>query len=323
MRCLTAATALFVFLAIASQTAFAGDFGPRGDVGTVRADAQRLLAHRARLAKVDPKSIVVSDVVVAGDQAVLSWDIGKQHGFMGLVRENNRWWDALDEWLRPNDNCWMGGPTYPLSVQRRYIDSRPPHPSELVRMGFTQQLADLAVSHNHDVATSNSKPFKPSDADRCIRDTYVPHSDVAILAAGGVLAAVSRNTGAYGISVTYSRNDAPANSTFDLLYARPPTPAEFLPYPTPYRYVSDAVMFFDITIDAPKPVSFQKGTTFDVWFPFVLDDTLRYRITFGGGQEPVGPIAGTIFDNVLHFELPAFTALPGKELMGEIDGDPH
>jgi hypothetical protein len=55
----------------------------------------------------------------------------------------------------------------------------------------------------------------------------------------------------------------------------------------------------------------------------VLDDTLKYRLSFNGGEDSVGPIVGSIFDNVLHFDLPGFTALPGKELMGEIDGDVH
>jgi hypothetical protein len=147
--------------------------------------------------------------------------------------------------------------------------------------------------------------------------------DVSIKSSGGLQNPARSSTSGYDISIHYASNNAAAGAKFNRIYVRPPTPAEFLPYPTPYRYVSDAVMFFDIIIDAPKPVSFQKGTTFDVWFPFVLDDTLKYSLSFGGGQEPVGPITGTVFDNVVHFELPGFTALPGKELMGEIDGDLH
>ncbi len=71
-----------------------------------------------------------------------------------------------------------------------------------------------------------------------------------------------------------------------------------------------------------KPVAFTPGTTIDVWFPFVLDDELRYTLSFFSDDKPSGQIAGTIFDNTLHFVLPAFVMAPGKTLMAEIDGDP-
>jgi hypothetical protein len=232
-----------------------------------------------------------------GDQAVLSWDIGKQHGLMGLVRQNNRWWDALD--AAPSQGGeWFRTVAYPLQDVS----------------GISKELQSAAVLHNADVGQGA--------LGRYTSEIYsVP--DVSIKSSGGLQNPMRSGTSGYEISIHYASNNAAAGAKFNRIYARPPTPAEFLPYPTPYRYVSDAVMFFDIIIDAPKPVSFQKGTTFDVWFPFVLDDTLKYNLSFGGGQEPVGPIAGTVFDNVVHFELPGFTALPGKELMGEIDGDLH
>ncbi len=298
MRCFRAATALLLFLAAGLSHAYADDFGPRHDIGSVRADAQRLLAHRARLASVDPKNIVLSDVVVVGDQAVLSWDIGKQHGFMGLIRNTNRWWDALDKSPQTGTACWGTTSAYPL------------------RDDFSPNLIAAAETHNAD-----SRRYRTFA--RCSSDVYDVKPDLSIKPAGTMVHLNRSETSGYDIAIRYAANDAIPSAKFQRVYVRPPTAAEFLPYPTPFHYVSDAVVFFDISIDAQKPVSFQKGGTFDVWFPFVLDDTLKYRLSFGGGQEPVGPIVGTIFDNVLHFDLPGFTALPGKELMGEIDGDLH
>jgi hypothetical protein len=315
-----AATALFLFLTGGFSNAYADDFGPRHDIGTVRYDAQRLLARRARLANADPKQVVVSDVVVVGDQAILSWDIGKQHGLMGLVRQNNRWWDALDS--TPWDtrhHCWSTAVHRPLSID----DSAGSH-----HYGFSDALWQSAAAHNADIAIVDRPSPKPSPGmlakDECRGgEIYEFPSRVAVTPKGGPVQISGRDSDPYQISITLAPSNAPAGAMLTRLYARPPTAAEFLPFPTPYRYVSDAVMFFDIIVDSSKPVSFQKGTAFDVWFPFVLDDTLKYRLSFGGGEEPVGPIVGTIYDNVLHFELPGFTALPGKELMGEIDGDFH
>src|SRR5690242_2945240 len=94
-----ATRALFAFMALllVPPSARADDSGPPHDAGAVRADARVLLAHRARLANVDPKQITISDVVVSGDRATLSWNIGKQHGLMQLVRSENRWWDTRED----------------------------------------------------------------------------------------------------------------------------------------------------------------------------------------------------------------------------------
>jgi hypothetical protein len=67
----------------------------------------------------------------------------------------------------------------------------------------------------------------------------------------------------------------------------------------------------------------QAGTTLDVWFPFVIDPSLRYSLTIAHTDPAIGPIDATISDNTAHFALPAFGLRPGAEVQGEIDGGPR
>jgi hypothetical protein len=98
---------------------------------------------------------------------------------------------------------------------------------------------------------------------------------------------------------------------------RIPTEGESLVAPGGNSY-----FFHSGTVQSPQPVHVQAGTTLEVWFPFVLDPSLTYSLTIGGaGFTPIGPIDGALVDNTLHFVLPAFTAPPGVDMMGEIESD--
>ncbi len=143
----------------------------------------------------------------------------------------------------------------------------------------------------------------------------------AILRTGGIESRPRSALEGYDISIQYAPNTSGGRAYFSQLYARAPTHAEIIPYPTTLRFISTSVLYFDLTIDGPKPVTFAPGTTFDIWFPFVLDDTLSYDLTIGFANEPIGPLYAKPFDNVLHYKLPGFTALPGQTLMAEIDGN--
>jgi hypothetical protein len=329
MKCSRAAIALFFFLWLVHSIACADDFGPKHEVGTLRADAHVLLAHRARLAKVDPNAAVISDVIIAGDQAVLSWDVGKQHGLMGLVRQNHRWWDALDKTPIPQTQCWSTLSAYPL--KSTILDGFAPSTTDLQGYSFAEELLNAAESHNVDVRRFSAYAGAPPKSGEprlvlpagCALDVYFVPPDLTIRPAGGLENPTRTDTNGYDLSLAYAANDAPPASKFSQFYARAPTAAEFLPYPTPYRVVADAVMFFDITIDATKLVSFGKGTTLEVWFPFALDDKLRYSMSIGGALDPITPVVGSVYDNVVHFTLPAFTVIPKQPLMGEIDGEPR
>ncbi|HEY9180571.1 MAG TPA: hypothetical protein VIO32_07610 [Candidatus Baltobacteraceae bacterium] len=258
----------------------ADDSGPPRDVRQVRSDAVRLLAHRERGLGLEPKNTAVVDVVVSGNEAIASWDNARDHGVIGLLRRENRWWDAYQA---------AGAPA---SV------------TQLKSAGFTDALLAPARAHNADIraATAQEKPVVPVADHAC----SVPCAQ----------------TGGYGVSLHLAPNDALSKVATTFLYARAPTHAEFLPNPPPPKDWggSTDVGYFDFDIGGTQPVTFTAGTTADIWFPFVLDDTLRYDVSIFSGGKAVGPYHGTLFDNVLHFVLPPFTVVPGKGFQAEISG---
>jgi hypothetical protein len=285
----------------------------------IRSDAVRLLARRVRASGVDPKNVSLSGVVVRGNQALLSWDSGKDRGLMALVISGDRWWDALDM----TGVCWNTERAYPLVPSEHYPVSYwpgdyepPPSPDVLRSYGLSADLVSAAAARNDDVRNAKG---------HCNAATYEVKPDVGFHPAGGTIHPPLRDfTSGYDITIGYSRNDAAPDANLTQLFARAPTQAEFAPDhpPAPGWGGPDAVCFFDIGVGGAKPVTFEPGTTIDVWFPFVLDDRLRYNLSFVSAGKPSGMIFGTAFDNTLHFVLPAFSVEPNAPLMAEIDGDP-
>lgn len=303
----------------------ADDFGPRGDIREVRFAAQRLLAHSARNTRGELSPAAITDVVVVRDAALLSWQIGEQHGVMGLIRQYNRWWDALDVLERVDTVCWMWERSYPLEPKHHDSWESPPNARRLTMEGMSPELSRAASEHNISVEDGDKliadyAKTNPGSPFGCITDYHhLPYS-VHIGGSGGIAAPPRPETSGFGLALTLSKNDASAGFS-PTLYARAPTQAEIIPYPTTYHFVSNAVVYFDLAIDSAKPVTFAPGTTIDIWFPFVLDDTLQYDLTIGFADRPIGPIYAKPFDNVLHYTLPGFTISPGHELMAEIDGN--
>lgn len=323
----SAALLLAAFALAPLAAARADDFGPRGDVSAVRSAAQRLLAHGARGSKGDLADIHISDVVVVHDAALLSWQTGNGHGMMGLIRQYDRWWDAADIYALPI-YCWGPATTaYPLPGAEWQSDGFEPAPPRLLALGFSEDVVAAASVHNEDVR-EHTVPAHPSTPrpgmlprpSPCTTEFYrFPHTQ-PIQGRGGELRSSRSDTSGYQIAVRYAANDS-NGAVFHVPYARAPTQAEIIPYPTTYYFVSNAVLYFDVMIDGTKPVTFAAGTTIDIWFPFVLDDTLQYDLTIGFADRPIGPIYAKPFDNVLHYTLPGFTVTPGRTLMAEIDGN--
>jgi len=123
--------------------------------------------------------------------------------------------------------------------------------------------------------------------------------------------------GGYCVGLHFGSSDASPDAQVADFTTRIPTEAESWVSPGGNSYV-----FFSGTVQSPQAVHVQAGTTLDVWFPFVLDPSLRYNLSLAGhGFSPIGHVDGTLKDNTLHFVLPAFTAPPGVDLMGEIESD--
>jgi hypothetical protein len=102
--------------------------------------------------------------------------------------------------------------------------------------------------------------------------------------------------------------------TFAIL-GRAPTVAEMPP--TPHM---NAFYFLSIATKGAQPVVL-KSATLDVWFPYVLDAKQKYVLLLGFVNPNIEDVSGTLSGNTLHFTLPAFATIPGKDALGEIDGD--
>jgi hypothetical protein len=96
---------------------------------------------------------------------------------------------------------------------------------------------------------------------------------------------------------------------------RAPTVAEMPP--TPHM---NAYYFLSIVTKGKEPVTVERATL-DVWFPYVLDSKQNYSLLIGFLNPNLEDIKGTLSGNTLHFVLPAFATIPGKDALGEIDGD--
>src|SRR5579884_262880 len=290
---------------VAAVLAFVAAFGLAPAAADMRSDAVRLLAHRVRQAGVDSRAVDVSGVVVVDGQALFSWSAGKLHGLTGLIATNDRWWDPLAAALP------YPAPFVPAELAR-------PDSQTLLSYGLKAELVSAAAVRNPDVMLS--------DASRahCSAEMQDVAPDTAVRAAGGTIHPPRAFTSGYDLTISYAKNDARADTSIKQLYVRPPTPAEFLPnHPVaPGWGGADAVAYFDLAIAGAQSVAVDAGSTIDLWFPFVLVDQLQYNLSFLSDDRPSGIIHGAVFDNTVHFVLPAFVLAPEKPLMAEVDGDP-
>jgi len=292
----------------------ADDFGPRGDVLAVRFAASRLLAHTVRALDIAPGRLLIRDAVVVKDAAVASWSAGKRDGVLGLIRYDGRWWAALD--YAHGAAGWADDAWFPLETHCALTSTAVPDAAQLASDGMPAALARAAAQH-----AAIFHQSKPAARPRLMEDRSCGNSDVPLTPAGVGLWQMPVLTSGYDIVIVFSKNDAAAGTTVQPLYARAPTAAEIIPYPATYQFLSTSVAYFDLTLKGPSPVTFAAGATVDVWVPFVLDDTLKYDLTIGFADAPLGPFYAKPVDNVLHYTLPPFTVTPGRTLMAEIDGN--
>ena len=195
---------------------------------------------------------------------------------------------GIDGFVRIFDRWWDRMTTTPClmtSSPLRKVDSTTLNAGLLGAMGFPAPLVTAATG---DLAL-------PVSSGACADplDSLIPVAD-----ADG-----------YAVRMTPS-----STSRLFKLSGRKPNEAESWIVPH-----GDGFFFFYMTSNAPAHVA--SGSSLDVWFPFLLDPSLRYSLTIAYADKPIGPIDGTLSNNVVHFNLPEFTAPPRVELMCEIDGD--
>ncbi|MGZ3496539.1 MAG: hypothetical protein ACXVAM_11935 [Vulcanimicrobiaceae bacterium] len=290
----------------AGAAARADDFGPPHDVASIRNDAKTLLAAIARQGGSAPDLITVSDVVVVGDEALYSFRAGVTGGTIALLRTRGQWWIRLRAFA---------------SSYATVVDAQPPlrqtlpdadgiGPAFLRKTGLSAALVQAAAQHNPSL--SQSVPHNAVNINACCSKTM----QRTVAKTGGTVIAPAEATDGFLTTIAYAPNNGSAGTSFDRIIGRAPTEAESTQMPH-----GDAFYYFDFSFTSSAPVTFNNGTRIDVWFPYVLDTRLRYSLTVGFADKPIGPIDGTIHDNTLSFTLPGFTVNPGVMLMAEIDGD--
>lgn len=306
------AALVFALLLSSTAGARADDFGPPKDVSAVKYDAARLLAYRVKQLGADPQRLVISDVVVTGPWAILSWSVAGEHGIAGFHRQRDQWWDVLEG--ERAYSVWIFN-TAPPVVANYFTPYSAVSADLLLDFNLPTPLVAEAKIHNADVHASSAKATVGSadPGPNCDWDFCLPLSNH-----GGNVQTVSRAASAgYRLNIAFSANTSTPQTKIKRVFVRMPTDGE-----STQTLHGDAFVFFTVELAGPKPITFKPGTTVDVWFPHVLDAYRHYGLTAAMANAAFGPVRGTLADNTLHFVLPAFTVAPGDPVMFEIDGDP-
>ena len=300
---------LAVSLLLAAGIARADDYGPHPALRAIRSALPVLLATRLKVLHATER-VTVPDVVVDGNSAIAGWSAGHANGLALFARHPNGWW-MTGEANRVLENYWSydNPGALPICVRASVGPT-----SEDLRQELHPpvRLLELAAAHIAEIAQGDAElaaysrahpgAFRPGYHEDCFTVGEPP----LVSTLGGYLATWTFPAHAAGSSLR--------NFTFR---SRAPTDGEMAP-----ARGADSIFFFTIQSRDAQNARVASGSTLDVWSPFVLDPSLRYTLTLALGDPTIGPLAGTLGDNTLHFALPAFTAPPSVELMGEIDGDP-
>ena len=282
--------ALIFALAVWPLAARADDSGPRKDVAAIRHDLAILLVGGPFAVKPPTQ---FESVVVSGADALVECYACSSITLIHLHYLYDRWW---------------------------FLGHVAPSSEELLKAANLPQPL-VALAHAHVAMTKKSdEPATQCKVFSCFftsGETYDVRAPAQIAFDTKLPGFVSGVDG-YRLTLAFAPSDGGSGAKLANVESRAPTPAESWTN----RPGGNSYFFFSGTVQAPQPVHVQRGTTLDVWFPFVLDTSLTYSLTIGGeGFTPIGPIDGALADNTLHFVLPAFTAPPGVDMMGEIESD--
>ncbi len=316
--------ALSIFFALAASTAGqATDVGPGRGVREVRSAVPILLRSRIHDLR-NGESTSVDDAIVAGDNAIVDWRTKNIRGISVLTYRNAHWWmtGSAFEWPTGRGWSWWMSDTSaaeygcPGSSESRTAPDATflqtvLHADPSVAALWSKNVAPIANGFPEE----RVRPREPVVARACPVGHPIDQWTFGSMDQTGT---IETSTYAYGrldlLNIDGYRPDwsGPQGWSKGLVrgISRAPTDAE-MSVPG-----ADAVFFFSTTVGT-EPVAIPK-TRLDVWCPFVLDPDARYSLAITG-DTIVGPLDGTMANNVLHFEIPAFSAKAGTYLQGEVD----
>ena len=270
----------------------ADDSGPARDVQAIRHDLPLLLTRDLRAHNISASAVKIDGVAVSGDLAMVQWHAAERSGIVGMELRFGRWW--LDQ------RAPVGAP----------IDY-----AGYGCAGLQAPFQALVPFAQHHLSAIDAMIVRQMHAPRG-GASGIPDSPTVIYTR---FPSPTITAAPYEAAITFAKDDVfpDTDASFTDLRGRAPTEAESWLTPGGNSY-----FFFSGTMQSEQLVHVQAGTTVDVWFPFVLDTSLKYSLTIAGhGFKAIGPVEGTLFENSLRFALPAFTLTPGVELMGEIESD--
>jgi hypothetical protein len=306
--------ALILAFAVWPLAARADDSGPRRDVAAIRHDLTIVHRGKSSFLGVLRARMVVDTILVSDGHGLMQLHYeGYTNGVYSeiemLVLRYGRWWDEGTAYAGTSNQAAVCPILYAPST------------SFLSSAGVSEALVTLASQYMSVVREADALVERWRLAKyRCGTDYYDDHTAPYKGASfDSEYEQLVPHAGGYEVSLQWAENDAPANSLITGLTGRAPTEGESWANPP----TGNSYFFFSGTVQSTQPVHVHAGTVINVWFPFLLDPSLRYGLTIAGhGFTAIGPVDGTLpGNNTLHFVLPAFTAPPGVELMGEIESD--
>ncbi len=264
------------------------DFGPPEAVAGVRQDLRLLVAVSS-----EPFRPTIDWVVTDGEDAIAMWHGGPKRGLVALRLRSGPWWwraeattkaEAYGAWTRLlTPGIYAGG--------CETMDEPSPSARDLLSEGFVNEK--LAV-----ILSRRLKPEKRADLALVQDCAYA-------------LGYATSTVDSYDASFSPNLNDLV--TPWIILTGRTPT-SSFRDSP------ADSVTYyaFDLFQSKLKPVAFRAGATIDVWFPYVLNQRVRYVLHLTNVNRQIPPVPGKLENNTLHFTLPAFGLRAGTKAQGEI-----
>ena len=300
---------LFVgFLAAAiacPATAFTSDYGPAAAVAAIRHDLPLLLAAPLQDTHLKP---TIDWVVADSQDAVAMWHAGQNRGVVALRFRSGRWWWRGAAVMTAGEvGVWtpMSIPGNRITLCYHYgLMPGAPSAHDLLAQGFIDKALADELSGRLTAAASFSST-EPRPVVLCDPDLthYIESASSNVYVA------------------TLFHKDDVEWQWFSLSGYTPSTwQKAAIPGTDPYYLFSLKVESFAGEAPPPAALAFASGSSFEVWFPFVLPRNKSYMLHLSNVDPAIAELSGTLKNNVVRFVLPPFTLRSGVIAHGEIDG---